>query len=212
MRDYRQNCALAHALDLVGERWTLLVIRELLLGPRRFRDLEANLPGIGTNLLSRRLQTLSKAGIIERDSDGFAPYRLTPLGRELKPAIDGLIRWGLQLDLPARDDYVDRPEWDALALSALLEDPAAPDAPLGQFELHLDEHPFSIRVSASGTTVSPGTTEDTLATIYSSTESLKHIRREGLSMGKAEKHGWVRLAGDREKARGLLKAFQIVES
>ncbi len=212
MRDYRQNCALAHALDLVGERWTLLVIRELLLGPRRFRDLEANLPGIGTNLLSRRLQSLSQAGIIERDSNGFAPYRLTALGRELKPAIDGLIRWGLQLDHPTRDDYVHRPEWDALALSALLEDPAAPAAPRGQFELHLDEHPFTILLNASGTTVSSGTTEHTLATIHSSTGNLKHIRREGLSIAEAEKYGWLHLSGDRKKAEQLLMALQIVES
>lgn len=212
MRDYRQNCALAHALELIGERWTLLVIRELMLGPRRFRDLEANLPGIGTNLLSRRLQTLSQAGIIERQGNGFAPYRLTALGRELKPAINGLIRWGLAVDLPTRDDYAHRSEWDALAISALLEDPTAPDAPRGAFELHLGEHPFTIRVSSTGTDVSPGTADDALATIQSSTENLKHIRREGLSTADAEKRGWLKLSGDETKARDLLKAFRIVRA
>lgn len=210
MRAYRQNCALAHALDLVGERWTLLVIRELLLGPRRFRDLEANLPGIGTNLLSRRLQTLSEGGIIVREGDGFAPYRLTTLGHQLKPAIDCLIRWGLQLNRPARNDYTHRPEWDALALSAILADPDAPAAPRGQYELHLDGYPFLIRVDTSGTDVSAGTTKAALAAIQCSTEQLKSVRREGLSMADAEERRWLRIEGNRAKARQLLEALGII--
>jgi len=92
-RTYNQDCILAHALDLLGERWTFLVIRELFLGPRRFGDLQAALPGIGANLLSKRLKELDAADIIAGPEAGEAgaSYRLSPTGEALRPAIRALI-------------------------------------------------------------------------------------------------------------------------
>ncbi len=96
-RSYGQSCLLARALDVVGERWTLLLVRELFSGPKRFTDLHAALDGMGTNLLADRLKELARAGVIERtpDSTRTRPvYRLTPLGEGLRPALRELFSWG----------------------------------------------------------------------------------------------------------------------
>jgi DNA-binding HxlR family transcriptional regulator len=97
-RSYNEYCGLAKALDLVGERWTLLVVRNLLLGPLRYGDLLRGLPGITTNLLAKRLREMDTAGLVERvrgaDTDGGHAYRLTALGQGLEPAVHALSRWG----------------------------------------------------------------------------------------------------------------------
>ena len=97
MRSYGQFCGVAHALDLVGERWALLVVRELVLGPKRFTDLAAGLPGIGTNILTARLRELEQTGVVERrvlpPPAGSTVYELTPYGRELEPVLLALGRW-----------------------------------------------------------------------------------------------------------------------
>ncbi len=95
MRSYRQYCALARALDIVGERWTLLVVRELLDGPRRYAELLDGLPGIASNLLADRLRSLQAAGVAERQADGA--YALTPWGRELREPVYALGRWAAPL-------------------------------------------------------------------------------------------------------------------
>ena len=97
-RSYHQYCGLARALDVVGERWTLLVIRNLLLGPQRYSELLRGLPGITTNLLAKRLQEMEAMGLIERVTGAgeAAAYRLTDEGRALEPAIHALGRWGWQ--------------------------------------------------------------------------------------------------------------------
>jgi len=90
-RSYRQFCGVAHALDLIGERWSMLVVRELLVGPRRFTDLVHGLPGIGTNSLSARLKQLEQGGIVQRrmlpPPAASAVYELTEYGRELEPIV-----------------------------------------------------------------------------------------------------------------------------
>src|SRR5687767_7734248 len=102
-RSYDQYCGLARALDVLGERWTLLVVRNLLLGPQRYSELLRGLPGITTNLLAKRLKEMEAGGLIERAAD--EAYRLTPLGASLEPAIHALGRWGWQrLGKPTRRD------------------------------------------------------------------------------------------------------------
>src|SRR3712207_3261653 len=100
-RSYDQFCGLAKALDVLGERWTLLVVRELLLGPKRYSDLLEGLPGIGTNLLAARLKALEASGLVGRrrlpPPAASNVYELTERGRALEPAIFELIRWGLDL-------------------------------------------------------------------------------------------------------------------
>src|SRR6187455_2871344 len=97
-RTYDDGCGIAHALDLIGERWALLVVRELLLGPRRFTDLRAGLPAASPNVLSQRLDELEEVGVLEKRTlpppAGSTVYELTAWGRELEPVILALARWG----------------------------------------------------------------------------------------------------------------------
>ena len=124
-RRYTQVCGVARSLDLIGDRWTLLVIRELLLGPKRFGALERALPGIGPNLLSARLSSLSEAGVVERAELGppasSVGYRLTERGEGLREAVEALAVWGFALLDPERDvaagDAV-RGSWLASSLAA----------------------------------------------------------------------------------------------
>lgn len=118
-RSYRQNCALAHAADLLGERWTLLILRELLIRPRRFSELADSLDGIGSNLLAARLKELQAAGLAEKSEplDKRSPYALTTAGRAVEPLVIELIRWGYRFGKGSRD-YLHEDHWDLLAMRA----------------------------------------------------------------------------------------------
>ena len=121
-RSYRQYCGLARALDVVGDRWNLLIVRQLLVGPARYGELHAGLPGVATNLLADRLRDLEGAGVIERRFAAASPiYALTQWGAELRGPIEGLIRWSTRLMArgPGGDGF--QLEWLAIALPALLE-------------------------------------------------------------------------------------------
>ena len=128
-RSYKQNCALARAVDVVGERWTLLLIRDLLVGTRRFGDLARSLKGIGTNLLADRLKELEATGLIERRRiDGSAQgYALTASGRALEPAILSLVRWGLVHGPQNQPEDHHQDDWDLVALKALFQSKRAGD-------------------------------------------------------------------------------------
>lgn len=135
-RDYGQYCGLARALDVVGDRWNLLIVRQLLMGPARYRDLRDGLSGIATNLLTDRLRDLETAGVIERQvsGDGKAlSYALTPWGTQLREPIYALVRWSTPLMVrgPQGDEF--RAEWLRLALPALFADrvPAGPSVAVG---------------------------------------------------------------------------------
>lgn len=130
-RAYRQYCATARALDVVGERWTLLLVRELLTGPKRNKDLLRNLPGIGTNLLAARLRKLEDDGLVERTRlpppAGSSVYQLTELGAKLEPAIMALARWGLNLlGDPEEQDEI-RPSWVILGMKSVFRPERAAD-------------------------------------------------------------------------------------
>ncbi len=128
-RSYRQNCALAQAGDVIGERWSLLLVRDLLVGPRRFVELQRSLQGIGTNLLSSRLRELEAAGIIERleVEDTGHRYGLTDAGKALEPALLSLVRWGLAYGPKNRKEFHHQDDWDLLALKALFQASRAAD-------------------------------------------------------------------------------------
>ena len=106
-RSYDDGCAAAHALDLVGERWALLVVRELLLGPKRFTDLRAGLPGTSPNVLAQRLRELEGAGVVRRRKlpppAASRIYELTEWGKDLEPVIISLGRWGVRSPSKPRD-------------------------------------------------------------------------------------------------------------
>lgn len=121
-RSYNQFCSIARALDIIGERWTLLIIRDLVLSPRRFKDLLEGLPGIGTNLLSTRLKKLEQNNIVERTilppPAGTTVYQLTDLGKKLEPVILELTTWGLNIIGKKKDDELVKEEWKILAKNA----------------------------------------------------------------------------------------------
>ena len=104
-RSYDQFCAVARALDHVSERWTLLLVRNLMLGPRRYSDLMTELPGITTNLLAARLRAMEASGLVARQAGPPARYELTALGAALEPVVVELGRWGANfMDQPRRGD------------------------------------------------------------------------------------------------------------
>lgn len=115
---YGQHCPLARTLDVVGERWSMLVVRELSLGPRRFRDLLTGLPGIPTNLLSTRLRDLQAAGLVDRRTlpppAAVPVYELTEAGRALRPALTALREWGRTYAPAPADADAARPGWALL--------------------------------------------------------------------------------------------------
>jgi DNA-binding HxlR family transcriptional regulator len=122
-RSYGQYCGLARALDVVGDRWNLLIVRQLLMAPARYRDLLDGLPGVATNLLADRLRDLEAAGVVERRlaAEGNAvEYLLTPWGAGLREPVEGLIRWSTPLMVRGPDGDRFRPEWLAVALPAML--------------------------------------------------------------------------------------------
>lgn len=120
-RSYRQFCGLSRALDAVGDRWNLLIARDLLIGPMRFSELHASLHGIATNLLSERLRTLEAEGIVERRlGETGVRYALTPWGEGLREPIEALARWGTPRMAAGRAGDAFEPRWLAVALPGLL--------------------------------------------------------------------------------------------
>lgn len=126
-KTYGQFCALARSLDVVGERWTLLIVRELLPGPMRYTELKTSLKGIATNLLAERLRTMEAHGIVERRlEDAGVAYALTPWGEGLREPMEALGRWGAPLLATGRGDDAFQPRWLTLALPALLRGATSP--------------------------------------------------------------------------------------
>jgi DNA-binding HxlR family transcriptional regulator len=122
-RLYGQHCGLAHALDLVGERWTLLIVRELLAGPRRYTELAAGLVSVPTNVLAARLREMEANGIVSRralpaPASSVVVYELTPYGEQLAAAVTELARWGMRTLPPTPDRKPFRAHWLVLALKA----------------------------------------------------------------------------------------------
>lgn len=148
-RTYGQFCALARSLDVVGERWTLLIVRELLPGPMRYSELRTSLEGIATNLLAERLRSMESNGIVERRlGDAGVVYALTPWGRGLREPMEALGRWGAPLLATGRGDDAFRPRWLALALPALLRGVTA--SPPVEIGIETDGFVMVLRVDEEG--------------------------------------------------------------
>lgn len=150
-RSYNQYCALARALDIVGERWTLLIVRELMSGPKRYTDLRDALPGIGTNLLAARLKEMEGNGLVMRGKlpppAASAIYDLTERGRGLTGAISELIKWGIVLLEQPKDGEHFMPHWAFQAL--LLTFNAEEAAGISEtYEFEIDNEIFHFRINA----------------------------------------------------------------
>jgi DNA-binding HxlR family transcriptional regulator len=141
---YDQYCPVAHALDLVGERWALLIVRELMHGPKRYTDLAEHLPGIGTNILAARLRDLEACGIVAKRKlpppAASRVYELTEYGQDLRKVVRELALWGARsLGPPTEDDEL-FPGWLANAVDTVL----APIAPPGRFEFRVGDEVASL--------------------------------------------------------------------
>ncbi len=208
MRSYGQYCGLARSLELVGDRWNLLIVRQLLLAPARYRDLIDGLPGIATNLLADRLRELESAGVIERRLAGegsVVEYALTPWGAELRQPIESLIRWSTPLMVRGPEGDSFRPEWLALAVPALLDTrvKVRTSATVG---LEIGDPPFQLRATRSGFEVVPQDGRALDATVRAEPAYVLALAAGALSLGDARALGVVRIEGDESVVRTVFAA------
>jgi len=207
-RSYGDRCGVARALDLVGERWALLVVRELLLGPKRFTDLRAGLPQVGPDVLSQRLRELESAGLVRKRSldppAAARVYELTERGALLEPVILELGRFGSVAPFP-EGDATFGPDALALALKTLYEPGGAP----AQVALRLGGQDF--RASDDGTvlTLERGSAEHPDASIEADPGPLAAVLWHGRDLAAAERAGEVAISGARRAATRFLKRFPL---
>jgi DNA-binding HxlR family transcriptional regulator/putative sterol carrier protein len=198
-RKYDDGCAVAHALDLVGERWALLVVRDLLLGPKRFTDLLAGLPGASPDVLTQRLRELTEAGVVHRRR--LSPpaaswvYELTSWGAELAPIVVGLAKWasrspGMRYDAPLGTDSL------VLSLKALFDRPAAAGLE-ATIALHLGDERFQVCIADGQLTVTRGEADRPDATLDTDQATLLSLLRTDRPLDEALASGDLRLTGDR---------------
>ncbi|MDQ0717263.1 DNA-binding HxlR family transcriptional regulator [Streptomyces luteogriseus] len=201
-RSYDQYCSAARALDVVGDRWTLLIVRELLAGPRRYTDLHADLPGVSTDVLASRLKDMERDGLATRrrlPPPGAAyVYEVTPRGRELLPVLQALGEWG-QAELGERrpTDAV-RAHWFALPLLRLLESE-------GLVEVRLEEGLFHLYAGAEegpvyGDGPAPGEPD---ARLVLDTATCTALARGELGLAHAVRDGRVGVSGEGTLAKAL---------
>ncbi|MDQ2967028.1 MAG: helix-turn-helix transcriptional regulator [Actinomycetota bacterium] len=199
MRSYSEYCSLAKALDVVGERWTLLIVRELALrGACRYTDLRNGLPGIASNLLAARLRELEKAGVIARE-DAPPPiattlFRLTPRGEQLRPVLDDLMRWGLPLMSEQTADDAVRSHWLAGALELMLGD-HHPDGPPATLELRTGDQPIVIEAREGTVQLRLGSADDATAKLTGAPMPIMGLLLGSLDLAEAEECG-VDYTGD----------------
>jgi len=209
-RSYGQHCTVARALDVVGERWTLLVVRELSTGPKRFKDLLGGLPGIGTNLLAARLKRLEAEGIVGRATlpppAGSNVYELTVLGKELEPVLVALSRWGARLlDDPGEDNEV-RAGWAAVALRSAVPEGASDGRP-GTYGFRIDGEAFHLRVGSEEVEVRQGSAPDHDLLVQGDAGTLLAVASGRLSPEEAVQSGALKVEEEREGDREALLAW-----
>ncbi|MGP4051877.1 winged helix-turn-helix transcriptional regulator [Streptomyces sp. 2A115] len=203
-RSYDQYCSAARALDAVGDRWTLLIVRELLAGPRRYTDLHADLPGVSTDVLASRLKGMERDGLTSRrrlPPPGAAyVYELTGRGRELLPVLQALGEWGAPLLAERRSTDAVRAHWFALPLLRCL-------AGLGDgvVQVRLGEGEFYVRLGAEdGPVYGEGPApEDPDARLSLDAESCAALGRGDLTLLDAVRGGRIEVAGDGALAKAL---------
>jgi DNA-binding HxlR family transcriptional regulator len=205
-RSYQQFCGLARALDVVGDRWTLLIVRELLAGPRRFGDLQAGLPGIASNLLTKRLRQLERDGLVARqlheDPARGVGYVLTARGAELREAIDGLVRWSTPLMAPGPGGDAFRPEWLGVAVAALVR--ARPTRPI-RIGLEAGDAHLVLIADSAGVTATPGDDERVHARLVADAKDVLALAAGLLDVRGALRRG-ARLSGDRKAIEAVFRS------
>jgi DNA-binding HxlR family transcriptional regulator len=206
-RSYGDACGIARALDVVGERWALLVVRELLLGPQRFSDLRRALPNASSNLVADRLRELEGRGVVCRrilpPPAGSSVYELTSWGRELEPIVLALGNWGVRVPLPATPTTLSATSVLLYLRTAARPDPrAAPTVLL----LDLDGRPWTVRVADGQLHVESGEPARADSSLRTDPKTLNALLDNPDGLDAAVADGSVTVAGDQSALRRLLDA------
>lgn len=207
-RSYADPCGVARALDAVGERWALLVVRDLLLGAKRFTDLSAGLPGLSQNVLSQRLRELEDQGIVAKRKLGpparVQVYELTRRGAELEPVVIALARWGsrtpLTTDAPLSVDAL------VLALRTTFTPDAVGDG-AARYDLRLGDERFDASFTDGTFRIARGTPERPDASIHTDAATLRSLVFAGASLAAAQERGSLSVTGDEKAITTFVHAF-----
>ena len=207
---YDQYCPIAHALCAIGERWSLLVVRELIEGPKRYTDLSAGLPGVSTNILAARLRELEAKGIVQKRKlpppAACTVYELTEYGSELEEVVYAIARWGARtLGPPGPGDELE-PDWGLNAFPALFNPVAAADM-RGRYVLHIGEDVFTVSLADGRVGVEMGAGDDPDFDATFDMETMFGLASGDLRPTEAVEQGLVELDGDLETFERFFEAF-----
>jgi DNA-binding HxlR family transcriptional regulator/putative sterol carrier protein len=207
---YHQYCALARTLDVAGDRWTLLIVRELTPGPRRFTDLLDGLPGVSRNLLTERLRALERDGIIARQElpppAARQVYELTDDGRDLAVAMGPLIAWGARRIGDRKPGESFRARWPAVAMVGLADREAARGVS-ETYEYLVGDSAFHFTVDDGSVELHDGRARDPAVTLSTDEETWADIASGKITASSAAAAGALTVAGDAEAAKRLRKIF-----
>ena len=207
---YQQYCALARTLDVAGDRWTLLIVRELAPGPRRFTDLLEGLPGVSRNLLTERLRALERAGIIARHElpppAARRVYELTEDGRDLAVAMAPLIAWGARRLGERKPGESFRARWPAVAMAGLADREAARGVS-ESYQYVVGDSAFHFTIDDGSIQLHDGRAQDPAVTWTTDEETWVDIASGKMTASSAAAAGALTVAGDAEAAKRLRKIF-----
>jgi DNA-binding HxlR family transcriptional regulator/putative sterol carrier protein len=214
LRTYGDGCAIALGLDVVGERWALLVVRELLLGPKRYTDLRRGLPNASPNVLTQRLGELERAGVIRRRKlpppAGTRIYELTDWGRELEETVISLGRWAARSPSGLSDGPIGADSM-ILALRSRF-DPGAARELRARYELRLGEDRFRVEVAGDRLDIARGDADEADATIDTDPDTLAAVLWGGRSLADAQRSRKMTIDGDETAVERFARLFPMPEA
>jgi DNA-binding HxlR family transcriptional regulator/putative sterol carrier protein len=208
-RSYDQYCGLAYALDVIGERWTLLIVRELIAGPRRFKDLMDGLPEISTNLLTERLKSLEQQGLLRRyvlpPPAASTVYGLTPLGMSLENALLELGKWGSQFVPPMTDDVCFL-HLNSYALTPMTFFRADEAQGIDEtYEIHVDDEVLHFQIQKGAIDVQQGEARNPDVKLFATMREYMGLLAGMIDPGEAVATGEIRVEGNLNALRHFLK-------
>lgn len=209
----QQYCPIARGLDLLGDRWTLLIVREVAAGPQRFSDLQRNLPGIAASVLTQRLRSMMEDDVVEMHSVDASPrrtkYTLGPAGQRALPVLASLVRFGMPLLEEPEEDTVVRPIMGVRAGILAYFDAAAAVGIKEQYEIHIRDEVFTINSHAE--MIESDSSPDVVVSI-SSAHNLLQIRRTAHTQSEINKQQKISCEGSSDAVRNFCQVFQIPSS
>ncbi len=212
-KSYGQACAVARGLEVLGGRWTLLVVRELLIGPRRFTDLEANLPGVPSSLLGERLRGLEVMGLVQKrrlpPPAASTVYELTEAGRALEDVVLAMGRWATLFGRRVTAEDASRPEWQLYALKGAFRAEAATGVNR-TFEMHFGDQVVAAEVRRGRLKLSEGSAVAPDLVVKTEFRTFMELVAGRLAPSDARKRGLITLEGGKSgDARLLFQLFSV---